>query len=59
VSPTIRKDHSLEGWIAAEPLRGGVRLLITGPLGFEGTVMFALDELPATITERIRETMES
>lgn len=48
-----------EGWIAADPFRGGVRVLITGPLGFERTVMFALDESSATIMERVRETMES
>jgi hypothetical protein len=32
-----------EGWIAADPFRGGVRVLITGPQGFERTVMFARD----------------
>ena len=32
-----------EGWITADPFRGGVRVLITGPQGFERTVMFALD----------------
>ena len=47
-----------EGGIAADPLRGGVRVLITWPQGFERTVMFALDEAPATITERVRETIE-
>jgi len=47
-----------EGWIAADPSRGGVRVLITGPLGFERTVMFDLDETAATITERVRESIE-
>jgi hypothetical protein len=47
-----------EGWIAADPFQGGVRVLITGPQGFERTVTFALDEAPATITERVRETIE-
>jgi len=47
-----------EGWIAADPFRGGVRVLITGPQGFERTVTFSLDEVPATITERVRETIE-
>ena len=47
-----------EGWIAADTFRGGVRVLITGPQGFERTVTFALDESPATITERVRETIE-
>jgi hypothetical protein len=46
-----------EGWIAADPFLGGVRVLITGPQGFERTVMFALDEPSATITERVRETI--
>jgi hypothetical protein len=48
-----------EGWIAADPFRGGVRVLITGPQGFERTVLFALDEPSATITERVRETIEN
>ena len=26
--------ESYEGWIAADPFRGGVRVLITGPHGF-------------------------
>ena len=33
-----------EAWIAADPSRGGLRVLITGPRGFERTVAFALDE---------------
>jgi hypothetical protein len=47
-----------EGWIAADPFGGGVRVLITGPQGFERTVTFALDEAPATITVRVRETVD-
>jgi hypothetical protein len=47
-----------EGWIAADPFRGGVRVLITGPQGFERTVTFALDEAPATITQRVKETID-
>jgi len=47
-----------EAWIAADLFRGGVRVLITGPQGFERTVTFALDESLATITERVRETIE-
>ena len=46
-----------EGWIAADSFRGGVRVLITGPEGFERTVLFALDEDPAVITERVRATI--
>jgi hypothetical protein len=47
-----------EGWIAADPLRGGIRVFITGPQGFERTITFALDESPATITQRVKETIE-
>jgi hypothetical protein len=53
-----RLAQPYEGWIAAEPIRGGVSTLITGPPGFERTVAFALDETSATITERVRETLE-
>jgi hypothetical protein len=38
-----------DGWIAADPSRGGVRVLITGPQGFERTVAFVLDETPKRI----------
>ena len=41
---------------AADPLRGAVRVLITGLQGFERTVAFARDEARATITQRVRET---
>jgi hypothetical protein len=47
-----------EAWIAADPSRGGVRVLITGPPGLERTVAFAHDEAAATITERVRETID-
>lgn len=47
-----------EAWIAADPFNGGFRVLITGPHGFERTVTFAIDDDPAVITERVRETME-
>jgi hypothetical protein len=30
-----------EAWIAADPFKGGCRVLITGPHGFERTVTFA------------------
>jgi hypothetical protein len=33
-------------------------VLITGPQGFERTVTFAIDDDPAVIAERVRETME-
>jgi len=45
-----------EEWIAADPFKRG--FLITGPQGFERTVVFALDEGPAVIAERVRQTME-
>ena len=47
-----------EAWIAADPFQGGFRVLITGPHGFERAVTFALDDDPAVIAERVRETME-
>ena len=40
------------------PVGGGVRVVITGPQGFERAVLFALDEDPAVITERVRETID-
>ena len=49
---------SYEGWIAADPFKGGFRLLITGPHGFERTVTFAVDDNPAVIADRVRETLE-
>jgi hypothetical protein len=47
-----------EAWIAVDPFRGGVKVLITGRDGFERTVTFALDDEPAVIAERVRETMQ-
>jgi hypothetical protein len=47
-----------EAWITADPFRGGVRVVITGPQGFERTVEFAADEDSAIITERIRATLD-
>ena len=47
-----------EAWIAADPFKGGFRVLITGPLGFERIVAFAMDDDPAVIAERVREIME-
>jgi hypothetical protein len=47
-----------EAWIAAEPYRGGVRVLITGPQGFDRTVTFELTDDAAVIAERIRETIQ-
>ena len=47
-----------EAWISADPFKGGFRVLITGPHGFERTVVFAIDDDPAVIAEQVRETME-
>ena len=47
-----------EAWIATDPFKGGVRVLITGPRGFERTVTFAIDDDPAVIAERVRQTLE-
>jgi len=47
-----------EGWITVDPVRGGVRLLITAAHGFQREVGFATDEHPAVITQRVRETLD-
>ena len=47
-----------EGWISTDPFRGGVRLLITGPHGFQREVAFAADETPVTITAMVRLTLD-
>jgi hypothetical protein len=47
-----------EAWIAADPLRGSVRVLITGPQGFDRTVTLDVTDDPAVITQRVRETIE-
>jgi hypothetical protein len=47
-----------EAWIAADPFRGGFKVLITGPQGFERTLVFALDDDEAVIAERVRETLD-
>ena len=47
-----------EAWIAADPHGGDVRVLLTGPHGFERAVQFAADEVPAVITDRVRATLD-
>jgi len=47
-----------EGWISVDPVRGGVRLLITGAHGFQREVGFAVDEDPAVINQRVRATLD-
>jgi hypothetical protein len=49
---------SYEAWIAADPFKAGFRLLITGPHGFERSVMFAIDDDPAVIADRVRQTLD-
>ena len=53
-----RLTRPFEGWIAADPCREGIRVLLTGPRGFERTLTFPLDEAPASITQRVRETID-
>ncbi|MGA2119757.1 MAG: hypothetical protein ABSH56_34050 [Bryobacteraceae bacterium] len=48
-----------EAWIAADPARDDVRVIITGPLGFERRVAFAMNEEPSEISRRVRETIEA
>jgi len=50
----IQKPY--EAWITTDPFHRGVQVMITGPLGFERTVQFAIDEAPYEITERVRAT---
>ncbi len=44
--------------VAADPFRGGMRVLIIGPQGFKRVVQFDADEQPAEITRRVRETLD-
>jgi hypothetical protein len=41
----------------ARTKRGSPRTLITGRQGFERTVVFVLDDEPAVIADRVRETL--
>ena len=47
-----------EAWVSADPFNDGFRVLITGPHGLERTVAFAIDDDPAVIADRVRETLE-
>ena len=47
-----------EAWIAADPFRGGVRVIITGPQGFERNVAFVIDENASEISRRVRESID-
>ena len=50
--------HTHEAWVATDSLGGGVRVLITGPQRFERRVLFGIDEEPAEITRRVKETLD-
>ena len=52
---STRKPH--EAWIAVDR-HGTVRVLMTGPDGFERSVGFALAEDAAIITELVRASLE-
>ena len=47
-----------EGWIATDPFRGRVRVVITGPQGFERAVLFDFGADSAVITEQVRQTID-
>jgi hypothetical protein len=47
-----------EAWIAGDPFCGGFKVLITGPHGFERTVVFAIDDDPVVVMARVRETLD-
>ena len=51
-------EQAFEAWITTDPFRGDVRVLITGPRGFERRVDFAIDEESQEITARVRATLE-
>ena len=51
-------NGSHEALIAADPFRGGFKVLITGPQGVERTLVFALDDDEAVIAERVGETLD-
>ena len=53
---SARAPH--EAWIAEDPFKGGFRVLITGPQGFERTVAFAMDDDPTVIEKCVREASE-
>ena len=43
-----------EAWIAADPFRGGFKVLLTGPHGLERAIYFNQDEEPAVISAHVR-----
>jgi hypothetical protein len=44
--------------LRADPFKGGLRVLITGPQGFERTALLAIDDDPAIIAARVRQKLE-
>ena len=52
-----RVTKRYEAWIVADA-QGLIRMTITGPHGFARHVLFALDEEPAIITDRVRQTLD-
>ena len=51
--------RATRGLEAADPFGGAVRVIITGPQGFERHVAFAVNEDPPEISRRVRETIET
>lgn len=49
---------SYEPWITTDPFRSGVRVLITGPFGFERVVQFAIDGDLVEITNLVRAALD-
>lgn len=50
--------ESYEGGIAADAFRGDVGVLITGPQGFERSVVFGIDEDAVAIAQLVRDTID-
>ena len=53
---TLSAPH--EAWITTDPVRGGFKVLVTGPHGFERSVSFAMDENSGAITAHVRAALE-
>jgi hypothetical protein len=47
-----------EAWISTDPFHRDVRVIITGPHGFERRAAFAVDEDSAEFTRRVRATID-
>ena len=53
---TLSAPH--EAWITTDPVRGGFKVLVTGPHGFERSVSFAMDENSGAIAAHVRAALE-